>query len=441
MFSVPLILLGVTSNFCSADLFAEGGSIRGRVRTHKAEASGLHQKQNKVDSDKPSRTGLNRYSGFASNRIINGVETNQNEYPFAVSLQDSMGHFCGGSLITKNVVLSAAHCQGGDYEIALGRHDVSKGGQVVKVDREVPHKKYSDATTDNDFMLVFLKDPAELKEGQIGLVKLNNDASLPAEGDDVTVMGWGVTNTNTGSLSDVLMEVDVSVITNEKCDASSDGSDSYEGQITENMLCAMDKGEDSCQGDSGGPLVLGDIQVGVVSWGIGCADPKFPGVYARVSKAYEWIACEVCKENREFAEEAEFDCDNASTDCGGGGGDSGGGASEETFSPTFSPTILGSNDPGDDGGNAGGSNGDGLHSVFDAIGGFSDESNLNTSEELHPTFSPTFSPTLLPTLTLSQGHTSEEPYPTFSPTFSPTLLPTLSLRRGRNHRPDQPDLN
>jgi hypothetical protein len=284
------------------------------------------------------------------------------------------------------------------------------------------------------------------------LVKLNNDASLPAEGDDVKVMGWGVTNTNTGSLSDVLMEVDVSVVTNEKCDASSDGSDSYEGQITENMLCAMDKGEDSCQGDSGGPLVLGDTQVGVVSWGIGCADPKFPGVYARVSKAYDWIACEVCRENREFAEEAGFDCDNASADCGGGGGESGDGASEETnptfsptfsptllgsndpddagdnsggdgaseetnptFSPTFSPTLLGSNDPDDAGDNSGGSNDDDLHSIFDAIGGFSDESNLNTSEELHPTFIPTFSPTLLPTLTLSQE------------------------QGGRNHRSAHPD--
>lgn len=208
-----------------------------------------------------------------------------------------MGHFCGGSLIAKSVVLSMVHCQGGDYKIALGRHDVSKCGQLVKVHCEVPHKKYNDDTTDNDFMLVFLKDPTELKEGQVGLVKLNNDASLLAEDDDVTVMGWGVTNTNTGLLSDVLMEVDVSVVTNEKCDTSSDGSDSYEGQITENMLCAMDKGEDSCQGDSGGPLVLGNTQVGVVSWGIGCADPKFPGVYAPVSKAYDWITCEVCREN------------------------------------------------------------------------------------------------------------------------------------------------
>jgi trypsin len=313
-----------------------------------------------------------------------------------VSLQDSMGHFCGGSLIAKNVVLSAAHCQGGDYDIALGRHDTSTGGQIIQVDREVPHEDYDDSTTDHDFMLIFLATPATLEENEVGLVRLNNDPSLPAAGDIVTVMGWGVTET--GELSDVLMEVDVDVITNEDCEISSDGTDNYNGQITENMLCAKDKGEDSCQGDSGGPLVaLGDTptQVGVVSWGIGCADPNFPGVYSRVSQAYDWIACEVCKENRDFAEEAGFDCGNASTNCGGGVGDSGGGASEETFptfSPTFSSTLFGSNDPDDAGDNDGGSNPD-FQSVFDAVGGFSEKNNEDT---LIPTFSPTFSPTLSP---------------------------------------------
>ncbi len=376
MISVSLIILGFTSSMCSANLFDEAGSIRGRARNHEAGTADLHLKENVVDG------------GYAETRIINGEMADINEYPFMVSLQDSMGHFCGGSLIAKNVVLSAAHCQGGDYEIALGRHDVSNGGQVIQVHREVPHEDYDASTTDHDFMLVFLATPAELVENEVGLVRLNDDPSVPAAGDIVTVMGWGVTET--GDLSDVLMEVDVDVITNEDCEISSDGTDNYNGQITENMLCAMDTGEDSCQGDSGGPLViLGDTptQVGVVSWGIGCADPSFPGVYSRISQAYDWIVCEVCRENREFAEEAGFDCGNASINCGGGVGDSGGGASEETF-PTFSQTF----DPDDAGDNDGGSNQD-FQSVFDAVGGFSE---TNNEETLIPTFSPTFSPTLSP---------------------------------------------
>ena len=138
-----------------------------------------------------------------------------NKYPFMASLQDSMGHFCGGSLIAKNVVLSAAHCQGGDYKIALGRHNVLNGGQVMQVDPEVPHEDYHDSTTDNDYMLVSLATPAKLVENEVGLIRLNNNLSLPTAGDVITVMGWGIVDTETGELSNVLMEVDVDVITNE----------------------------------------------------------------------------------------------------------------------------------------------------------------------------------------------------------------------------------
>ena len=109
--------------------------------------------------------------------------------------------------------------------------------------------------------------------------------------------------------------VDVNVISNQECSQSSDGQDNYGGgQITSNMLCASANNKDSCQGDSGGPLVKGNVQVGVVSWGIDCADPNFPGVYARVSSQYNWIESEVCKENKQYAEEAGFDCTNASFD-------------------------------------------------------------------------------------------------------------------------------
>ena len=425
MISVSLILLGFTSSLCSANLFDEAGSIRGRARNHEAGTADLHLKENGVDDDEPSKIGMRRYPGFAGNRIINGEMADINEYPFMVSLKDSSGHFCGGSLIAKNVVLSAAHCQGGDYEIALGRHNVLNGGQVMQIDREVPHEDYDDSTTDNDYMLIFLTTPAELVEDEVGLIGLNKNPALPAAGDVVTVMGWGVVDTETGDLSDVLMEVDVDVITNEDCEISSDGTDNYNGQITENMLCAMDMGEDSCQGDSGGPLVLlGDtpLQVGVVSWGIGCADPSFPGVYSRVSQAYDWIVCEVCK-GSQYAAEAGFVCppncvsDDGGNSSGGGVGDGGGGSqnnpdlegngpdddndslsvfdgvegfsehsNEETLFPTFSPTLS-LNDSN------GGSHNQHFLSVFDAVGGFSEQSN---EETLHPTFSPTFSPTLSP---------------------------------------------
>jgi len=395
MISVSLILLGVTSSLGSANLFDEAGSIRGRARNHEAGTTDLHLKENGVNGDEPSKTGLRRYPGFAESRIISGEMADEYEYPFMVSLQDSFGHFCGGSLIAKDVVLSAAHCQGGDYEIAVGRYNVLNGGQVIKVAHEVPHEEYDDTTTDYDFMLVFLATPAELVENEVGLIRVNDDPSLPAPGDVVTVIGWGVTDTETGSLSKVLMEVDVDVISNEDCEMSSDGTDSYNHQITENMLCAMDKGEDSCQGDSGGPLILlGDTpaQVGVVSWGIGCADPNFPGVYSRVSQANDWIVCNVCK-GSQYAAEAGFDCDNAPTNCGSeGGGNSSGGGNGDGGGGSQNKPVLGGNGPDNASDSDGGSNNQDLLSVFDAVGGFSDQSN----EEMIPTFSPTFNPTLSP---------------------------------------------
>merc|ERR1712127_922218 len=86
----------------------------------------------------------------------------------------------------------------------------------------------------------------------------------------------------------------------------------YHNQITENMVCARDNGEDSCQGDSGGPLVIrqssGDLQVGVVSWGISCAHEDFPGVYARISAQYDWIRQNVCEGSSDPP--AYFDCEN-----------------------------------------------------------------------------------------------------------------------------------
>jgi trypsin len=173
---------------------------------------------------------------------------------------------------------------------------------------EVPHPNYNGENTDNDFMLVFLQRTATLND-DVSLVKLNDNTSVPGIGVGVTVMGWGVTETS--QLSDVLMKVEVNVISNSECAGSSDGSDSYSGQITKNMLCAKASTKDSCQGDSGGPLISGNgKQVGVVSWGIGCASPDFPGVYAKVSEAYDWIESTICSdsESRQHAIDAGFGC-------------------------------------------------------------------------------------------------------------------------------------
>ncbi|KAL7463693.1 hypothetical protein ACHAXS_004052 [Conticribra weissflogii] len=236
---------------------------------------------------------------FKNTRIIGGDAAAMGRYSYAVSLQDDIGHFCGGSLITPDVVLSAAHCAGPDFEVVIGRHDLeSSHGEVIQVISEVRHPNYDESTTNNDFHLIFLENPVSIS---YKLVNLNSNSAVPSVKQPVTVMGWGdtVAADDVQELSPILKDVEVNVISNE-----------------DHMMCARDIGEDSCQGDSGGPLVIkgtdptgaDDVQVGVVSWGVGCASADFPGVYARVSEVYGWIEQQVCRGSSNIP--ASFDCSN-----------------------------------------------------------------------------------------------------------------------------------
>jgi len=245
-------------------------------------------------------------------RIINGTTAEDGRYNYFVSFQDEVG-LCGGSLVAADVVLTAAHCESPDWSASwavIRRHDLDdiSEGTVIPVEESLPHPNYDSTTADNDFMLLFLRDPAPQ---DAAFVKLNSDPNVPAAGDYVTVMGHGVTEPD-GMLSMELLEVEINVVSTEECEESHVSIDEV---ITDNMLCAADIGKDSCQGDSGGPLVIkgndvhgsDDVQVGVVSWGIDCAHPEYAGVYSRVSSAFDWIRQEVC--TRSMYPPAEFDCD------------------------------------------------------------------------------------------------------------------------------------
>ncbi|MBN3301312.1 TRY2 protein, partial [Amia calva] len=109
-------------------------------------------------------------------------------------------------------------------------------------------------------------------------------SSIPAQ-TICTVSGWGVTLIYSYTLSPVLRAVDISVIAQNTC------SYQYYGKITNNMICAGSPagGKDSCQGDSGGPLVCNGVLEGIVSWGISCANPIYPGVYTKVANYVNWV--------------------------------------------------------------------------------------------------------------------------------------------------------
>lgn len=228
---------------------------------------------------------LNSFARYAAPKIVGGVQATKGEFPFIVSLKSSYGsHFCGGSLIKKNWVLTAAHCVEGGYlkGVTIGLHNQADTAGVEKftVLQIVKHPGWDTNTMDNDFALVQLS--ADSKFAPIAL----NSSEITSVVDFVTA-GWGTTSEG-GGVSKILMKVSVPFVSKEVCSAAYDG-------VTDSMLCAGYKegGKDSCQGDSGGPLIVGTgsnmALAGVVSWGEGCARPNKYGVYSKVNGALEWI--------------------------------------------------------------------------------------------------------------------------------------------------------
>lgn len=183
-------------------------------------------------------------------RIIGGRVAHGNKYDFAVVLVDAIGPYCGGSLIAKDVVLTAAHCFGALSDVVVNRHDLRNKweGEAIPMAKQVQHPGYKRHTTNNDFMLVFLERPTA---EDVQLAVLNDSAAYPDPSNLATVVGWGDTDRSdvVDTISDQLLEVDVTVITNAECEASSHGHENYHGKITKDMLCAEADLKDSCQGE------------------------------------------------------------------------------------------------------------------------------------------------------------------------------------------------
>jgi len=229
-------------------------------------------------------------------RVVGGETTMVNEYPWQVALvsRGSSQVFCGGSLINDRWVLTAAHCtQSGVQQILLGNHFQSTTDSTerrINVRRVVDHPNYNSRNLDNDFSLLELSSPVDLESVDPGIRPVClPSASNPTqyEGVPSVVSGWGTTSSG-GSQPNALRDVVVKTMSNSACNGFY-GS----GTITNAMICAANPGKDSCQGDSGGPLVRNAggyfNQIGVVSWGYGCADAQYPGVYSRVTNAINWI--------------------------------------------------------------------------------------------------------------------------------------------------------
>ena len=271
---------------------------------------GLHIGLGSIESDSLHNRDL-------GSRIIGGTIANPSRYPFytLVKLYSSYGYtgFCGGSLISPEVVLTAAHCVTDDFypptriELWVNSSSVkySEYEYFRKATRWVVHPDWDQRTTLNDIALIFLDAPVV----GVPLVLMNRNASFPGDKsrDLLTAIGLGVTGINRTVFNeeytypDNLMEVSVNSTPTLACWKAYGTS-----MIKESSICTSEEGVGGvCFGDSGGPLLIPsssvskNVQVGITSFGsdraTNCVAPNLPQVFTRVSYYAKWVDARICK--------------------------------------------------------------------------------------------------------------------------------------------------
>lgn len=218
----------------------------------------------------------------ASTRIVGGTTTTASAYPFVMQITDaSQSQFCGGTLVSATKVVTAAHClvdeTTSSVRVVGGRtYRNGTNGTVSRVSDIWIHPDYTTATEGNDVAVLTLS--TSMPYTTASYVD-SSDTGVYAAGTTARIVGWGTTSSN-GSSSNQLRTATVPTVSDSSC-RSSYSSDF----IQSDMVCAgyTSGGVDTCQGDSGGPLLIGGVLAGIVSWGEGCAQAGFPGVYTRLT--------------------------------------------------------------------------------------------------------------------------------------------------------------
>ena len=252
--------------------------------------------------------------------VVGGIYSPLDRYPYIVSLQYALSaagykHTCGGVLIAKDVILSAAHCYKQSYghlpKVIVGDHNLANsndGGEQFNTRQLINHPEWDRRLLSNDIMLIQIYGVSTKNP-----IKLNGNSNFPVSRQELDIIGWGASRQDGKIFPDILKETKLDYITNEDC--FNIVADAFKTLMcTKDLDGVLDEG--ICYGDSGGPLIAkgesglpsDDTLIGIVSALLPPCASQHPDYYTRVSEYYDWIRPTVCSTS--LAPPDYFQCTN-----------------------------------------------------------------------------------------------------------------------------------
>ena len=241
-----------------------------------------------------------------SSKVVGGNDTYDGEFPWTVSVRRNDHHHCGGVIVGRKWILTAAHCVQSripsNFVVRIGEFDLQRPdyhSRDYAIDRIIIHENYSgliksSLSSINGADIALLKTKTDILMDEHAWPVCFPSVDHTFAGQEAIVVGWGKRNEKSEGYSERLQKARIPIIENKIC-RNWFKLAGREMVINEKIICAgfRDGGRDACHGDSGGPL-LSKIDdhwsvIGVVSTGIGCARPLLPGLYSRVSSYHKWI--------------------------------------------------------------------------------------------------------------------------------------------------------